>query len=73
MAIVEANWHTYLSPHSQIPPDVFFHVKTEDGEEMDMDDESSKKTIGAHKFLLAGIRPKNIPLNTGLMPASRNL
>ena len=67
MAIVEANWHTYLSPHSQIPPDVFFLVKTEDGEEMDMDDESSKKTIGAHKFLLAGISPVFRGMFLGLM------
>ena len=67
MAIVEANWHTYLSPHSQIPPDVFFHVKTEDGEEMDMDDESFKKTIGAHKLLLAGISPVFRGMFLGLM------
>ena len=73
MAIVEANWHSYLSPHSQIPPDVFFLVKTEDGEEMDVDDESSKKTIGAHKFLLAGISPVFRGMFLGLMPASRNL
>ena len=58
MAIVEADWHSYLSAHSEIPPDVFFLVITEDGEEMDVDDESEeKKTIGAHRFLLAGISP----------------
>ena len=57
MAIVEADWHSYLSPHSEIPPDVFFLVKTEDGEEMDVDDESSKNRIGAHRFLLAGVSP----------------
>ena len=43
VAIMEANWHSYLSPYSEIPPDVFFFVE--------------KKSIGAHRFLLAGISP----------------
>ena len=50
MAIVEANWHSFLSPDSEIPPDVFFLVVTEDAENAD----SSKKSFGAHKLLLAG-------------------
>ena len=50
MAIVEANWQTFLSPDSEIPPDVFFLVKTEEAENA----ESSRKYFGAHKLLLSG-------------------
>ena len=53
MAIVEADWHKYLSPGSEIPPDVFFLVKTEVAEDV----ESSQKSFGAHKVLLAGNSP----------------
>ena len=53
MAIVEADWHSYLSPGSEIPPDVFFLVKTEGAENA----ESSRKSFGAHKVLLAGNSP----------------
>ena len=53
MAIVEANWQTFLSQDSEIPPDVFFLIKTEDAEDV----ESSQKSFGAHKVLLAGNSP----------------
>ena len=53
MAIVEADWHIYLSAHSEIPPDVFFLVKTEEAENA----ESSRKSFGAHKLLLSGNSP----------------
>ena len=43
-----ADWESFRSPDSEIPPDVFFLVKGEDGK-------SSK--IGAHRILLAGISP----------------
>ena len=44
----KADWESFRSPDSEIPPDVFFLVKGEDGK-------SSK--IGAHRILLAGISP----------------
>ena len=47
MAIVEADWHSFLSQDSEIPPDVFFLVETEDVD-------SPRKSFGAHKLLLAG-------------------
>ena len=53
MAIVEADWHTYLSPGSEIPPDVFFLVKTEAAEKA----ETSRESFGTHKVLLAGNSP----------------
>ena len=48
MAIVKTSWQQYLSPDSEIPHDVFFLVKSEDG------GKDSGKRIGAHKVLLAG-------------------
>ena len=51
MSIVEANWQGFLSPDSDLPPDVIFLVKSEEGG-------SERKTnIGGHQFLLAGISP----------------
>ena len=48
MAVVDTNWKTFLSPDSNLPPDVFFLVKGgHDGD----------KKIAAHKFLLAGTSP----------------
>ena len=54
MAIVDTNWQNFLLPDSEIPPDVCFLVKevdeTNGGGSID-------KSIGAHKFLLAGSSP----------------
>ena len=50
MSIVETDWKRFLSPDSDLPPDVFFLVKGED-------EEGQSKTIGAHKLLLAGVSP----------------
>ena len=52
MAIMDINWQPFLSPDSDLPPDVFFQVKEVDGE-----GEGQSKTIGAHRFLLAGVSP----------------
>ena len=51
MAIVDTDWKSFLSPNSDLPPDVCFLVRT--GE----DDESSSKTIRAHRWPLAGVSP----------------
>ena len=53
MALQEVNWQNFLSPDCDIPPDVFFLVKPEDGHSMD----GSGKSIGAHRLLLAGVSP----------------
>ena len=55
-AIVETNWQNFLSPDSGLPPDVFFVVKNEDGEDKEKKG-SGWNTIEAHKFLLAGTSP----------------
>ena len=44
----KVDWESFISPDSEVAPDVTFQVKGEN-------DESSK--IGAHKVLLAGISP----------------
>ena len=49
MAIVETSWKRLLSPDSEIPPDIFFLVKREEGGNY------SGKPIGAHKIFLAGV------------------
>ena len=49
MSLAENDWQSFLSPDSDLPPDVFFLVKDrEDGE---------SKRIGAHRFLLASVSP----------------
>ena len=48
MALQQVNWAKFLSPGSNVPPDVFFLVQGEDGK-------SCK--IGAHRLLLAGVSP----------------
>ena len=53
MAILETNWHNFLSQDSEIPPDVFFLVITNDGVNV----EGSGRAIGAHKLFLAGVSP----------------
>ena len=50
MAIVKTNWQSFLSPDSDLPPDVTFLVKSED-------DESQSKTFVGHRYLLGGISP----------------
>ena len=49
MAIVDTNWNIFLSPDSELSPDVSFLVTGED--------EKSSKTIKAHKWPLAGVSP----------------
>ena len=50
MAIVKTNWQSFLSPDSDLPPDVTFLVKSED-------DESQSKSFVGHRYLLGGISP----------------
>ena len=52
MALQKVNWQSFLSPESDLPPDVFFLVKPEDENA-----EGSGKSIGAHRLLLAGVSP----------------
>ena len=49
MAIVKTNWQSSLSPGSDLPPDITFLVRGEEGAE--------SKSVGAHRWLLAGISP----------------
>ena len=46
---VETNWKAFLSPDSDLPPDVSFRIKG--------DGEDGGKTFKAHKLLLAGVSP----------------
>ena len=48
MAVRFANWGSFLSEESEVPPDVFFLVHEEDG---------GSARIGAHRLLLAGVSP----------------
>ena len=48
MAVRIANWKSFLSEDSEVPPDVFFLVHEEDG---------GSARIGAHRLLLAGVSP----------------
>ena len=50
MSIAEIDWQSKLSPDSDVPPDVFFLVQAENGED-------NKKKIGAQKLPLAGVSP----------------
>ena len=50
MSIAEIDWQSKLSPDSDLPPDVFFLVQAENGED-------NKKKIGAQKLPLAGVSP----------------
>ena len=52
MSIVETSWQQFLAPDSEVPPDVFFLVKREDG-----DGDDSSRPIGAHRAFLAGVSP----------------
>ena len=48
MAIMDTNWQALLSPNSDVPPDVFFLVTT---------DETEGESIGAHRLLLSCVSP----------------
>ena len=50
MAIVDTDWKLFLSHDSDLPPDVSFLVRTGG-------DETSSKTIRAHRWALAGVSP----------------
>ena len=60
MSIAEIDWESKLSPDSDLPPDVFFLVQAENGED-------SEKKIGAHKLLLVGVSPVFKNMFYGLM------
>ena len=49
MSLAETDWQRFLSPDSNLPPDVLFRVKDEEGEG------GQSKTIAAHRFLLGGV------------------
>ena len=49
MAIVDTDWKTFLSPDSDLPPDVCFLVTGED--------DKGSKIIKAHKWALGGVSP----------------
>ena len=51
MAIIETNWQVFLSPDSEVPPDVFFLVTTAEHPE------AEGKSIGAHRVLLSCVSP----------------
>ena len=53
MAILETDWQRFLSPDSEIPPDVFFLVKSEHSE----NGEDRGESIRAHRIFLAGVSP----------------
>ena len=50
MSAAETNWQSFLAPNSDLPPDVFFLVNDEENR-------GESPTIGAHKFILAGVSP----------------
>ena len=52
--MAETNLLVFLSPQSEIPPDVLFRIQAE-GE--DTTREGSRKTIGAHRLILAAVSP----------------
>ena len=54
MSIAETDWRSFLSPDSDLPPDVFFRVE---GEDDGSGGQSHQKDIGAHRLFLAGVSP----------------
>ena len=48
MAVRDANWKSFMSEESEVPPDVFFLVHEEDG---------GSARIGAHRLVLAAVSP----------------
>ena len=67
MAIVETSWKRLLSPDSEIPPDIFFLVKREEGGNY------SGKPIGAHKIFLAGVSTVFMRMFFGLLKETREV
>ena len=53
--MAETNLLVFLSPESEIPPDVLFRIQAE--EEDSASREGSRKTIGAHRLILAVVSP----------------
>ena len=52
MSILETDFRVFLSPDSDLPPDVFFLIQGEDEESG-----GQSKPIGAHRFILAAVSP----------------
>jgi len=52
MSLAETDFRVFLSPDSDLPPDVFFLVHGEDEETG-----RQSKTFGAHRFVLAAVSP----------------
>ena len=65
MAIAKTNWQRFLSADSDLPPDVFFLVKTDEEEEENGGD--GDKKFGAHRLFLAGVSPVFKAMFYGLM------
>ena len=65
MAIAKTNWQSFLSADSDLPPDVFFFVKTDAGEQESGGD--VEKKFGAHRLFLAGVSPVFKAMFYGLM------
>ena len=53
--MAETDLRVFLSPESEIPPDVLFRIQAE--EEDSASREGSRKTIGAHRLILAAVSP----------------
>ena len=54
MSIAETDWQRFLSPGSDLPPDVIFNVEGEDDKS---EGQRYQKKIGAHRLFLAGVSP----------------
>ena len=54
MSIVNTDWASFLSPDSNLPPDVIFEVE---GQSDDAEESIQRRNIGAHKLFLAGVSP----------------
>ena len=67
MSVFETDWQSFLSPGSNLPPDVFFLVKDEESED------GQSKTIAAHRFLLAGVSPAFRAMFFGPMTETREV
>ena len=63
MAIAKTNWQSFLSADSDLPPEVFFLVKTEEEECGGY----VNKKFGAHRLFLAGVSPVFKAMFYGLM------
>ena len=51
MSLAATDLRVFLSPDSELPPDVFFLIQGESG------GERCSKAIGAHRFVLAAVSP----------------